>query len=61
MTAPESRSTQFASLAVDRSGEVVAAGAQDTFEIFIWLMKDGHLLNVSHFIIIIVTSISLSI
>ena len=49
MTAPESRSTQFASLAVDKSGDVVAAGALDTYEIFIWMMRSGSLLNVSRY------------
>ncbi|ESO11264.1 hypothetical protein HELRODRAFT_91552, partial [Helobdella robusta] len=45
-TAPERTSTQFSSLSLDETGEVVAAGAQDTFEIFLWSMKAGSLINV---------------
>jgi len=41
------RPVQFASLAVDVSGELVSAGAQDSFEIFIWSMQTGRLLEVS--------------
>lgn len=37
---------QFASVAVDQSGELVAAGGQDTFEIYLWSMKLGRLLEV---------------
>uniref|UniRef100_A0A8D1TZV8 Periodic tryptophan protein 2 homolog n=1 Tax=Sus scrofa TaxID=9823 RepID=A0A8D1TZV8_PIG len=40
------RPTQFSCVAVDTSGEVVAAGAQDSFEIFIWSMQTGRLLDV---------------
>ena len=41
------RPVQFSSLAVDFSGELVSAGAQDSFEIFIWSMQTGRLLEVS--------------
>uniref|UniRef100_A0A8B9HTP6 PWP2 small subunit processome component n=1 Tax=Astyanax mexicanus TaxID=7994 RepID=A0A8B9HTP6_ASTMX len=44
MTSP--RPTQFSSLAVDVSGELVCAGAQDSFEIFLWSMQTGRLLEV---------------
>ena len=36
---------QFSSLAVDSSGEVVAAGTADSFEIMLWSMKTGKLLE----------------
>lgn len=37
---------QFASVAVDISNELVAAGGQDVFEIYLWSMKLGRLLEV---------------
>lgn len=37
---------QFSSLAVDPSGEVVAAGSTDSFEVFIWSVQTGKLLDV---------------
>ncbi|KAJ2068823.1 U3 snoRNP protein, partial [Coemansia sp. S142-1] len=37
---------QFNSLAVDPSGEIVCAGCQDTFEIYMWSMQTGKLLDV---------------
>nr|XP_031316555.1 periodic tryptophan protein 2 homolog isoform X1 [Camelus dromedarius] len=40
------RPTQFSCVAVDSSGEIVSAGAQDSFEIFIWSMQTGRLLDV---------------
>ncbi|XP_023282855.1 periodic tryptophan protein 2 homolog [Seriola lalandi dorsalis] len=40
------RPAQFSSLAVDKSGELVSAGAQDSFEIFLWSMQTGRLLEV---------------
>ncbi|XP_046852347.1 periodic tryptophan protein 2 homolog isoform X2 [Xenia sp. Carnegie-2017] len=40
------RPSQFSCLAVDHSGEVVAAGSLDTFEIFLWSMQTGRLLEV---------------
>ncbi|KAK9281854.1 hypothetical protein L1049_004760 [Liquidambar formosana] len=43
-TTPSSR--QFVSLAADQSGEVICAGTQDSFEIFVWSMKTGRLLDV---------------
>lgn len=36
----------FASLAVDSAGEVVAAGSADSFEIYVWAMQTGKLLDV---------------
>lgn len=44
MTSP--RPAQFSSLAVDGSGELVCAGSQDSFEIFLWSMQTGRLLEV---------------
>ncbi|RUP36516.1 hypothetical protein BC936DRAFT_138469 [Jimgerdemannia flammicorona] len=38
--------TQFTSLAVDPSGEIVCAGSMDTFEIFVWSVQTGKLLDV---------------
>uniref|UniRef100_A0A8C4RPG2 PWP2 small subunit processome component n=1 Tax=Erpetoichthys calabaricus TaxID=27687 RepID=A0A8C4RPG2_ERPCA len=38
--------TQFSCLAIDGSGEIVSAGSQDYFEIYIWSMQTGRLLEV---------------
>uniref|UniRef100_A0A383VAW3 Small-subunit processome Utp12 domain-containing protein n=1 Tax=Tetradesmus obliquus TaxID=3088 RepID=A0A383VAW3_TETOB len=43
-TAPSA--VQFISLAVENSGEVVAAGSQDDFQIYVWSVKTGRLLDV---------------
>ncbi|CAN6441188.1 unnamed protein product [Victoria cruziana] len=43
-TSPTSR--KFVSLASDQSGEVICAGTLDSFEIFVWSMKTGRLLDV---------------
>ncbi|KAK9666312.1 hypothetical protein RND81_14G176600 [Saponaria officinalis] len=43
-TTPSSR--QFVSLTADQSGEVICAGTLDSFEIFVWSMKTGRLLDV---------------
>uniref|UniRef100_A0A8B9QZX9 Small-subunit processome Utp12 domain-containing protein n=1 Tax=Anas platyrhynchos TaxID=8839 RepID=A0A8B9QZX9_ANAPL len=40
------RPSQFSCLAVDSSGEIVSAGSQDSFEIYIWSMQSGRLLDV---------------
>jgi periodic tryptophan protein 2 len=40
------RPVQFASVSVDSSGEFVAAGGQDVFEIFLWSIKTGRLLEI---------------
>lgn len=37
---------QFSSLAVDPSGEVVAAGSTDSFQIFMWSVQTGKLLDI---------------
>lgn len=37
---------QFSALAVDPSGEVVAAGSTDTFEVFMWSVQTGKLLDI---------------
>lgn len=37
---------QFSCLAVDTSGEVVAAGSTDTFEVFFWSVQTGKLLDI---------------
>ena len=36
----------FSSLAVDAAGEVVAAGSADSFEIYVWAMQTGKLLDI---------------
>lgn len=40
------RPVQFSSLALDASGELVAAGGRDIFEVYLWSMKLGRLLEV---------------
>ncbi|KAI9032276.1 quinon protein alcohol dehydrogenase-like superfamily [Hyaloraphidium curvatum] len=40
------RPAQFCSLAVDPSGEIVCAGSADTFEIFVWSVQTGRLVEV---------------
>lgn len=40
------RPAQFSCLAIDKSGDVVTAGSLDTFEIFVWSMQTGRLLEV---------------
>ena len=37
---------QFSSLAVDYSGELICAGSQDTFEVFLWSLETGKLLEI---------------
>ncbi|KAF9051423.1 WD40-repeat-containing domain protein [Panaeolus papilionaceus] len=37
---------QFSCLAVDPSGEVVAAGSTDSFEVFLWSVQTGKLLDI---------------
>lgn len=44
LTSPEP--VQFISLAVDPSGEVVCAGSADTFEIYMWSVQTGKLLDI---------------
>ena len=36
----------FDSLAVDVSGDLVASGASDVYEVFLWSVQTGHLLEV---------------
>ncbi|XP_010033925.3 periodic tryptophan protein 2 [Eucalyptus grandis] len=43
-TTPSSR--QFVSLTADQSSEVICAGTLDSFEIFVWSMKTGRLLDI---------------
>ena len=38
---------QFSCLALDAAGEVVCAGGFDTFNIFVWSIKTGKLLDVT--------------
>lgn len=40
------RPAQFCSVAVDSSGEVVCAGSSDHFEVYVWSMQTGRLLEV---------------
>ncbi|KAG8848590.1 hypothetical protein FRB91_010694 [Serendipita sp. 411] len=44
-TSPTERPVQFNCLAVDDSGELVAAGSSDTFEVFFWSVQTGKLLD----------------
>ena len=37
---------QFSSVGLDPSGDIICAGSQDTFEIFVWSMQTGRLLEV---------------
>lgn len=37
---------QFSALAVDPSGEVIAAGSTDSFEVFLWSVQTGKLLDI---------------
>ncbi|OZJ06598.1 hypothetical protein BZG36_00413 [Bifiguratus adelaidae] len=37
---------QFSALAVDPSGEIVCAGSMDSFEIFVWSVQTGKLLDI---------------
>ncbi|KAL8151638.1 hypothetical protein V2J09_021446 [Rumex salicifolius] len=43
-TSPSPR--QFVSLTADSSGEVICAGTLDSFEVFVWSMKTGRLLDI---------------
>ncbi|XP_041067290.1 PWP2 small subunit processome component isoform X1 [Carcharodon carcharias] len=40
------RPVQFTCLALDTSGEIVCAGSHDSFEVFVWSMQTGRLLDV---------------
>ncbi len=40
------RPAQFSSLAVDVAGDMVAAGATDIYDVFLWSVQTGHLLEV---------------
>ncbi|KAM4689892.1 LOW QUALITY PROTEIN: periodic tryptophan protein 2 homolog, partial [Rhinophrynus dorsalis] len=40
------RPAQFSCLGVDGSGDIVCAGAQDSFEVYVWSMQTGRLLDV---------------
>ena len=42
------RPAQFSCLALESSGEIVAAGSVNSFEIFVWSMQTGRLLEVKH-------------
>ena len=37
---------QFSCLSIDVSGDLVAAGAQDTFDVYLWSLQTGRLLEV---------------
>lgn len=45
-TSPTEAPVQFSCIAVDTSGEVVAAGSTDTYEIFFWSVQTGKLLDI---------------
>ncbi|XP_053561685.1 periodic tryptophan protein 2 homolog [Bombina bombina] len=40
------RPSQFSCLAVDSSGDIVCAGARDSFEVYVWSMQTGRLLDI---------------
>ena len=40
------RPAQFSCLTLDPSGEVVCAGSHDTFEVYVWSVQTGRLLEV---------------
>lgn len=40
------RPVQLSCVAIDSSGEFVASGGQDVFEIFLWSVKTGNLLEI---------------
>lgn len=44
LTSPQA--VQFTSLTADQSGEIVCAGSQDPFEIYVWALQTGKLLEV---------------
>jgi len=37
--------TQFSSLAVDQSGDIICAGAVDPFNIYVWSLRTGQLID----------------
>lgn len=41
------RPVQFSCVAVDSTGEFIAAGGQDVFEAYLWSIKIGKLLEVN--------------
>ncbi|XP_067139307.1 periodic tryptophan protein 2 homolog [Centruroides vittatus] len=45
-TCTSPKSNQFVCLAVDPLGEIICAGSKDSFEIFVWSVKNGHLLDI---------------
>lgn len=44
LTSP--KPVQFTSVGVDPSGDIIVAGSKDTFEIFVWSLKTGKLLDI---------------
>ncbi|XP_054706940.1 periodic tryptophan protein 2 homolog [Uloborus diversus] len=40
------RPTQFSCITVDRSGEIVCAGSEESFEVYVWALPTGRLLSV---------------
>jgi periodic tryptophan protein 2 len=45
-TAPSESIVQFTSVVCDPSGDIVCAGAMDPFEVFVWSLRTGQLLDV---------------
>ncbi|GFT41304.1 periodic tryptophan protein 2 homolog [Nephila pilipes] len=43
-TTPEP--TQFSCVVVDRSSEIICAGSQESFEIYVWYLRTAHLLSI---------------
>ncbi len=46
MRTPEGHAAQLLCLAVDGSGEVICAGAMEPYEIYVWSLRNGQLLDV---------------
>jgi periodic tryptophan protein 2 len=46
MRTPEARTAQLLCLAVDGGGEIVCAGAMEPYEIYVWSLRNGQLLDV---------------
>eukprot|EP00946_MAST-07B_sp_MAST-7B-sp1_P003544 g3544.t1 len=46
MRTPEARTAQLLCLALDGSGEIVCAGAMEPYEIYVWSLRNGQLLDV---------------
>lgn len=57
-TSKKSSACQLNCLAVDSNGEIVCAGALDPYDIFVWNVKNGHLVQVLSGHTAMITSLS---